>query len=248
MIVSDEFTLNGIKGSDEDMYLVTFDNDILTSRGIPFQRDVSSDGYSQLNPLFKDEDVVPDDVVLNFMYAIDDMAQQWTEDKIIQTKKWMITDDFIPFVTQDNPDYIYYLKCKKLESKMTQRGLGVLEGTFIPISHFAYKKTYHKITVTEPTNILLTNPSDIEYKPVIKIKNLGNVSTINKIGDFEITGLETNEIVTIDNLILTVESSLEQNRFSKCNRKWLKLLPGENQLTVSGNCEIEILCEFPIVL
>ena len=248
MIVSDEFTLNGIKGSDEDMYLVTFDNDILTSRGIPFQRDVSSDGYSQLNPLFKDEDVVPDDVVLNFIYAIDDMAQEWTEDKIIKTKKWMITDDFIPFVKQDNPDYIYYLKCKKLENKMTPRGLGVLEGTFVPISHFAYKKTYHKITVTEPTNILLTNLSNIEYKPVIKIKNLGNVSTINKIGDFEMTGLETNEIVTVDNLILTVESSLEQNRFSKCNRKWLKLLPGENQLTVSGNCEIEILCEFPIVL
>lgn len=248
MIVSDEFTLNGIKGSDEDIYLVTFDSDVLISRGIPFQRDISSDGYSQLNPLFKEEDVAPDDVVLNFIYAIDDMAQEWTEDKIIKTKKWMITDDFIPFVTQDNPDYIYYLKCKKLENKMTPRDLGVLEGTFVPISHFSYKKTYHKITITESTNILLTNPSNIEYKPVITIKNLGNVSTINKIGDFEIAGLETNEIVTIDNLILTVESSLEQNRFSKCNRNWLKLLPGENQLNVSGNCEIEILCEFPMIL
>lgn len=248
MIVSDEFTLNGIKGSDEDIYLVTFDNDVLISKGIPFQRDISSDGYSQLNPLFKDEDVIPDDVVLNFMYAINDMAQQWTEDKIIKTKNWMITEDFIPFVTQDNPDYIYYLKCKKLENKMTPRGLGVLEGTFVPISHFAYKKTYHKITVTNSTDILLTNPSTIEYKPVVRIKNLGDVSTINKIGDFEITGLATNETVVIDNLILTVENLNGENKFSKCNRNWLKLLPGENQLNVNGNCEIEILCEFPIVL
>lgn len=248
MIVSDEFTLNGIKGSDEDVYLVTFDNDILISKGIPFQRDISSDGYSQLNPLFKDEDVVPDDIVLNFMYAINDMAQQWTEDKIIKTKKWMITEDFIPFVTQDNPDYIYYLKCKKLENKMTPRGLGVLEGTFVPISHFAYKKTYHKVTVTESTNILLTNPSSTDYKPVVRIKNLGDVSTINKIGDFEITGLATNETVVIDNLILTVENLNGENIFSKCNRNWFKLLPGENEYNVNGYCEIEILCEFPIVL
>ena len=77
---------------------------------------------------------------------------------------------------------------------------------------------------------------------------MGDSSTINRIGNFEITRLDTNETVTIDNLILNVVNSNEINRFSNCNRKWLTLVPGENELQVSGNCELEILCEFPIIL
>lgn len=249
MVISDEFTLNGIKGSDKNVFLVTFDNEVLINKGIPFQRNVSSvDGYSQLNPMFKKEDIPPDDVVLNFIYMENDVPMIWTEDKIIEIKKWIITDDFIPFITEDNPDYIYYLQCKKIQNKMTPNGLGVLECTFVPFSHFAYKSLYNKITVTSPRNILVTNPSMYNYNPVIIIKNLGSSSTINKIGEFEITELSTNEIVTIDNLILSVINSNEVNKFSNCNRKWLTLIPGINELQVSGNCELEIQCEFPIVL
>lgn len=249
MVISDEFTLNGRMGSDENMYLVTFDSEVLINKGIPFQRDISSvDGYSQLNPMFKDEDVPPDDVILNFLYMENDVPMEWTEDKIIKVKKWIVTDDFIPFITQDNPNYKYYLKCKKIQNRMTPSGLGVLECTFVPFSHFLYKSSYNKITITSQTNILITNPSIYNYNPVIIIKNLGDSSTINKIGEFEITGLDTNEIVTVDNLILSVINSNGINKFSNCNRKWLALVPGENELQVSGNCELEILCEFPTIL
>ena len=153
MVISDEFTLNGRLGSDENMYLVTFDNEILINKGIPFQRDLSPvDGYSQLNPMFKDEDVPPDDIILNFIYIENDIPMEWTEDKIIKVKKWIVTDDFVPFITQDAPGYKYYLKCKKIQNRRTPNGLGVLECTFVPFSHFVYKSSYIKITITSQTN------------------------------------------------------------------------------------------------
>lgn len=248
MVFSDKFTLNGIESSDEDIYLVTFDSELLSSTGIPFERSISSDGYSQLNPVFKESYDVPDDIVLNFIYAIDDIPQEWSEDKLIETKKWLITDDFVPFISEDNPDYIYYLICKKIESKMTPHGLGVLECTFTPMSHFAYKKSYNKITITSPTDIIITNPSTTEYKPIINIKNIGNTSTINKISEFEIKGLNKDEVVEVDNLMLTVLNSNDENKFANCNRGWVTLSPGENTLKLSGNCDIEIICEFPILL
>ena len=249
MVISDKFILNGIEGVAKDISLVTFDSEVLTNTGIPFSRNINAvDGYSQFNPLFNEEDVVPEDIVLNFMYSIDGVPQEWGEWKVLDVKKWIITDDFIPFQTFDNLDYTYYIKCKKIQNRMTPHGFGVLECTFTPLSHFAYKKVNTTITVTKLSSLTIQNPSIYNYKPIIQIKNLGTTSTINKIGDFEIKGLNTNEIVTIDNLMLSVVNSSNVNRFSNCNRGWVELIPGENILSVNGNCEIKILCEFPIVL
>lgn len=249
MIISKDFILNEIEGSSKDIYLYTFNSDVLTSVGIPFQKNISStDGYSQLNPMFKEEDVEPDDITLNFIYVENNIPQIWSEEKLIETKKWMITDDFIPFITQDNPDYVYYLKFKKIENKMTPSKRGVLEATVKPFSHFAYRKLQVEIDITSPTTIDINNVSLYDYKPIVVIKNKGDINTINKIGNFEITGLQTNEVVEIDNLIMTVLNSNNENRFSKCNRNWLTLSPGINTLAISGNCEIEIKCEFPVSL
>ena len=249
MVISEKFTLNGIEGFSKNMYIVTFDSDVLINKGIPFSRNINSiDGYSQFNPMFRDEDTPPDDIILNFMYIENNMPQIWDEEKILDVKKWIITDDFIPFTTQDNPNYIYYLMCKKIQNKMTPEGLGVLECTFTPFSHFAYNAYNSTITVKSSKNIVIDNPSIYSYEPIIKIKNLGNEETVNKIGDLEVTGLATNEKVTIDNIMLTVINENNENRFSKCNRNWVSLSPGENIVPVSGNCEIEILCEFPISL
>lgn len=249
MVISDKFTLNGIEGSSKNTYIITFDSDVLINKGIPFSRNINSvDGYSQFNPMFGEEDTPPDDIVLNFMYIQNNIAQKWTEEKILDIKKWIITDDFIPFITQDNPNYTYYLKCKKIQNKMTPEGLGVLECTFTPFSHFAYKIYNSTTTVKSSTNITIDNPSIYSYEPVIKVKNLGNEATVNKIGDLEIKGLATNEKVTIDNIMLTVINENDENRFSKCNRNWISLTPGKNIIPVNGNCEIEVLCEFPMSL
>ena len=249
MVISDKFILNEIEGKSKDVSLVTFDSEILIDTGISFSRNINAeDGYSQFNPMFNDEDIVPDDIILNFMYDKNGIPQEWTEWKILDIKKWIITDEFIPFVTFDNLDYIYYIKCKKIRNRMTPYGFGVLECTFTPLSHFAYQKIEFNMNVTELNNIIIQNPSMYKYKPIIKIKNLGDISTVNKVGSFEISGLNKNEVVVVDNLMLGVVNSNGDNRFSNCNRGWVELMQEENNLQLNGNCEVQISCEFPIVL
>lgn len=248
MVVSDEFSFNGKSSLETNIYIVTFDDEILMEKGIPFEKNISPlDNYSQLNPMFQYEESEPEDVILNLIYMIDGIPMEWSNEKIIDVKKWLVTDYFAEFITQDNPEYKYYLQCKKIQNKMTINGIGVLECTFTPLSHFAYKHLQNRFYSSQ-RNINIDNPSIYDYKPIITIKNLGDKQTINKIGSIEIVGLEYNEIVTIDNLMLTVINSSGTNRFNTCNRKWITLTPGRNSLSISGNCEIEILCEYPIIL
>lgn len=251
MVISKDFILNGITNTSKDVIIVSFENDILTSVGVPFSRSVSSSGeYSSNNPLFKKEEKEPDEIVLNFMY-IDKhyIPQQWTESKIIDIKEWIVTEDFIPFISGDNPNYVTYMMCTKIENKMTPEMLGVLECTFKPFSHYKYKKYSKKTTLSGVSKTFtINNPSIEVYKPVIVLTNLGNTSTVNKVQDFEITGLANGETVIIDNLMKTVLNSDDENKFSLCNRTWVELKQGDNNLTINGNCEIEILCEFPVLL
>jgi hypothetical protein len=46
----------------------------------------------------------------------------------------------------------------------------------------------------------------------------------------------------------TVLNSNDENKFSLCNRTWVELAQGSNEIAMSGSCEIEILCEFPVLL
>ena len=251
MVISKDFILNNITNTSKDVIIVSFDNDVLTSVGVPFSRNISVSGeYSSSNPIFKKEETVPDDIVLNFMYVNEHyVPQQWTESKIIDIKEWIVTDDFIPFISEDNPNYVTYMICTKIENKMTHNMLGVLECTFKPFSHYKYKRYSKKTTLSGlPKTFNINNPSMKTYKPIIILTNLGYKSTVNKIQDFEITGLETGETVIIDNLMKTVLNSDDENKFSLCNRAWVELEHGMNELEINGNCEIEIICEFPVLL
>ena len=60
-------------------------------------------------------------------------------------------------------------------------------------------------------------------------------------------GLKNNECVTIDNLLCTVMNEDGENRFSTCNRVWLKLKRMENTIEISGSCKVKIKCEFPVM-
>lgn len=251
MVISKDFILNDITNTSKDVIIVSFESDVLTSVGVPFSRSISSSGeYSSSNPIFKKGETEPDDIVLNFMYVNEHfIPQQWTESKIIDIKEWIVTEDFIPFISGDNPNYVTYMICTKIENKMTPDMLGVLECTFKPFSHYKYKR-FTKNTTLKGSNktFIINNPSLEVYKPIIVLTNSGNESTVNRIQDFEITGLAKGETVIIDNLMKTVLNSNDENRFSLCNRTWVEFAQGNNEVVMNGDCEIEILCEFPVLL
>ena len=63
----------------------------------------------------------------------------------------------------------------------------------------------------------------------------------------EITNLQNNEVIIIDNLTKLVQTEDNVNKFSCCKGKWIQLTPREyNTITLSGNFKVEFICEFPV--
>lgn len=244
------FIFNNTPNTDMDVILVTFDDEQLNTIDVSYSREISSEEYSSSNPMYVINELEPEEIVINLMYVdAFDRPLEWTDEKIMDIKKWLTTDRFVSFVEQDS-DYTLYLMCSRIEKRMVLPSMvGVLECTFKPLTSYKYLEYSTSISVSGGTKSLgIENPTIEEYKPIIKITNLGSTSTVNKINSFEITGLAYKEEVTIDNLICTVFNSSGSNKFSSCNRAWVVLKPGYNTLNINGNCVVEILCQFPMPL
>lgn len=122
-------------------------------------------------------------------------------------------------------------------------------------SPFAYTlpKTFsYDISGTQDVVLRSRSTMNEPYYPQIVVKmNGGNtVSIINHTdGDreFKLTEIpQPQDAVTVDceNGILTASSGL--NLYPYFNFKFPRLVRGDNQLTISGNCQVTFTCEFPV--
>lgn len=252
MFISENFIFNNVSNVYQGVIAVELDTNVLNDIGVVFNRNISKEeGFMST---YKVEDGDTEDIVLNLMLIDKNgIDKEWTQEDIKRVKDWLIQDDFKPFISSDNPDHVYYIQCSSIKNRFTFDKHGVLEVRFKLMDQYAYEKYDETFIVKGSSNIIINNTSNSNYYPIIQITNEGNTSTVNKIGDLELTGLNINESVIIDNLMLTVESgtlsrNVERNKFSCCNRKWVKLVPGLNNLRMSGICTVRVLAEFPIVL
>lgn len=220
--------------------------DVLNEVGVPYTTELSIEdsGYIQ----FTEKDSETDDIVLELCLEKDNIALVWTNEIFNEIKSWLFSDDFEQFVSYDNLDYHYYFKCTKIVKKFNFAKKGVIEVTFKPLNHYAYKSVEISKIVKGKEFIDIYNESGKEYEPIIIIENHGTEKTINKVNDFEITNLKEGETVKIDNYMLTVQNEDNENKLSDCNRNWVILESEENQLLIEGNCKVTILCEFPKVI
>ncbi len=243
------FIFNNIPNTDMNVILVTFDDEQLNTIDVSYSREISSEEYSASNPMYIVNESEPEEITISLMYVDSlDRPLQWNDDKIMEIKKWLITDRFVSFIEQDS-DYTLYLMCSRIEKRMVLPSMvGVLECTFKPLTSYKYLEYSTSVSVNGSKSLGINNPTDEIYKPIIKITNSGSTSSTIKINSFSITGLGNREVVTVDNLICTVFNNNGLNRFSTCNRAWIVLEPGYNVLNISGNCTVEILCQFPMPL
>ena len=244
------FIFNNIPNTDMNVILVTFDEEQLNTIDVSYSREISSEEYNSSNPMYVINEVEPEEIVISLMYVdSSDRPMQWDDEKIMEIKKWLITDNFVPFIEQDS-DYTLYLMCSRIEKRMVLPSMmGVLECTFKPLTSYKYLEYSTSTRVSGGIKTLgVENPTAETYKPIIKITNFGSTGTVNRINSFEITGLEYKEVVIVDNLICTAINEKGLNRFPTCNRAWVTLEPGYNVLSINGNCTVEILCQFPMPL
>lgn len=248
--ISENFSFDDISNKTYGVELVTVDNDsIINQFGMTYSENLEKQDSPSLNPLFKSSgEKEPDDITLCFaLVNLNGEPIQWSSDKIEEVYDWLMTDDFAPFVSDDNLDMVYYFKTIGINKQFTHDMKGYLEVKFKPYSTYGY----NRVVSTGSSRIVISNTSNLDssYKPVIEVTGTGeDVSIVNdsipNSEPFVISKLDGK--VNVDNLYRTVETDDGVNMLPKCNRKWIVLKRGLNALTITGG-SVKVICEFPIV-
>ena len=121
----------------------------------------------------------------------------------------------------------------------------------IPTSNVKLNNTSSTSSVSETIN----NLSNLyqNYKPKVVIKSLGTstirITNTNNNSYIELDGLGNGETVTVDCLMGTVIDSNKVNRFDLLTGyNLIGLVKGNNNITLSGEADVEFICEFPIII
>ena len=233
-----------------NMCIFTMDNDILNNIGIEYSSEIEVEtNLVEYNPYFTEKPSSVEEIELNLLLYNPYTFETLSIDSynINEIYEWLVTDDFAPFVSDDDREITYYFKVTKLSKVLTFDKKGYLKVVFQPYSKYCYKRKEYTLSTASETTLEIYNESKLIYKPIIKITNLGDETTVNKINGMEITNLQNNEVIIIDNLTKLVQTEDNVNKFSCCKGKWIQLTPREyNTITLSGNFKVEFICEFPV--
>lgn len=257
IFLSENFLWNNIDNSELGLIICTMESDILNTYGLAYTDELEWEETFNNYPYYKKSTNQPETINLKF-FLVDANSQPlvWNDFKLQEICSLFITDEFKPFVSYDNLDNVYYLKATRIEKVFNSARQGYLDITFQPYNKYCYKKQVNKVIVNGEKEFTIVNYSNLDelYAPIITIKNLGTLDTVNSVlntslsdESLEIKGLETNETITIDNLMLSVVDELGNNKFMHQNRKWVKLRQGLNKIKIVGNCEVEFKMEFPLI-
>ena len=252
MFINENFTFNGIRSETLGISIATLnDTSMFHDMGVEYTSSMSVENDAvNYNPLFTESFELPREIeMMLLMYNPNTMEPMSIKEIDIEDiYDWLITEDFAPFISDDDMDLVYYFKVTKIQKYLTHKGTGVLKVTFLPYSKYCYKREEFGRSVSGSAIMSITNPARMDYMPIIEVTNLGDVSTVNQINDMIITGLTSGETVVIDNLMKVVQSRNGENKFSCCNRKWITLRKkNETILTLNGNMRIKVICEYPVV-
>lgn len=152
-------------------------------------------------------------------------------------------------IVQDDMAGVYF-NCMLTDPKITRIG-NLLSGLSFTVTcdsptawNFPKTTTYTYFTSVVDNTIVFNNASDdigtyIYPQNVITVNNFGGDVTITNLSDsnrvFSFTALSANEVITIDNGLQTISSSTGLKRLSNFNKKFLRLVPGVNNLRIQGS-------------
>ena len=258
MFYSPYFTFNGTHCLDMGVRIVSFSSDVLNEVGINYKEDVVV-GETSKNSFFYRKKTTPEPITVNLaLVDNNENPLKWDYANINKITRWLLKPYFCEFTSEDTPELIYYFKCLGITKKLNHNKHGVLEVTFQPESNYGLTSTlYFSHICHEKLDTYIDNVSNIgeNYFPKIEIiqhsKNKDDIIINNKDVSKEplvVKNLEYGEKVTIDNQMKTIESSLGVNRLNDINRSWIELKYGINNFSITGECQINIVCQFPMII
>ena len=199
MFVNPNFTFNGIYSQDMNVSIATFDTNMFNDIGIEYTSDISIENdLVEYNPYYTESFSESSDIELNLV-IYDSTTMEAIDIDLVdmeQIMDWLCTENFAPFISDDDRDLIYYFKVVGIQKVLTFNNKGYLKVTFKPYSKYAYRRREYEIEVNGNTSIEIFNHSRTIYCPIIEVTNLGDTSTINNANDV---------FKVLDNLVNTVD-------------------------------------------
>lgn len=254
-----EFYFDSIHSSKYKVCIIDFNSsDIVKQIGGNFSISTEKDNSYRNNLLYRETECMSENITLQLCKTD---KQPWNIADILNINGWLFQENFKKFQPTDfdNQGYniIYYLKAIDMKKFFNTNMEGYIEVTFQSYDGFAYIVPNINMVINGNETRTVVNQSNInkKYYPKIKITNWGdskNEITITNLttGDeLVISGMENNEVITIDCAIGSVVNTSGVNRFEVLqNFNFIGLAKGNNTITLSPNCSASFICEFPIIL
>jgi predicted phage tail component-like protein len=254
-LINTEFNFDGRDSVSEGVSIVRIESGIPSRKYISGKEILETHPNNALYPHFFGVKYPPITFRVTFTCEDEDMDDA----KLYDLANWLITNEYKPFISYDNPSKVYY--CMGIsESDFYTNGSnqGYFEVDFRCRDGFGWTipsiVEYDLSDITVPTTIQVINHSNVLdlYYPEMEIElqdtNMA-VSLVNLSNDnytFSFSGLTIGETITIDNQKRRIESDVSTNRFDKFNKNWFKLVKGVNNIQVTGKCIIKFKMQFPI--
>lgn len=197
--------------------------------------------------------------------------------KLSDIAAWLYQDDYKPFISNDNPDILYYIKfVDEHELFLGSNDQGYITLSFISNAPWAWGREFEytvDLRKTGETEIIIDNISNeknynglfvsIEYyrynNEPYTICNLRNTKIDNAfiLDDLYIENKKIDKYSILDGETIQIhmgyqdvvsDNPLLPSRMINCNRKWVNLLYGENTLRLTGHGIFTIKCQFPLIV
>lgn len=256
---SGEFYFNNIHSSIYKVCIVDVnESNVLKQVGSTFSISMEEDFSLRGNAVHRETSKTLENIVLQLCKTNN---KPWTIGDISEIIGWLFHNDFKKFQPTDlnNQGYnlIYYLKAIDFKKVLNANMEGYLEITFKSYDGYVYAIPTYSLTVSGGETKSINSLSNINniYYPKMKVMNSGdktNIITIRNVttsNELVISEMNPGETVIIDCAIGSVVNTNGKNRFSILKTfDFIGLNRGVNTISLSNNCVIEFICEFPMII
>ncbi|MDP4268366.1 MAG: phage tail family protein [Bacteroidota bacterium] len=241
------FQYDGVNSSDFNIVNVTVDGNMYNE---PFLANRTIKEFTVIGrdkPYFSR--VVRDPLSFSINFAFEDI---WDDELISNIKQWLNVNYYKPLRFSEDEDKIYYAMCVDSPS-ITHNGLkeGYVTLNFRCDSPYAYSPEImtNWYDTSIQNNLTLDNLGDVEIYPQLYITKVGDgdlaINNTSSGSSMQFTNLLDQEELYITCEKTYIETSIPNfYRYDSFNEDWLKLVYGQNNIQIIGNCKVKFQYEY----
>jgi predicted phage tail component-like protein len=250
-MISYKFTFDDTTSESMGVYLVRMSSGMFPISYVAGKEILEEYPSRASSPYFFRTKKSPYTMTLTFSTLSNDMDAT----KLKDIASWLIQDEYKAFVSDDNPDKIFYLMAtNQIDFYTNGNNEGYFDITFrcqFPYALTSASTPTYEITSSGTITIENDSNTSTYYYPEIEITtcstgivSLVNTSDNNRTTSF--TSLSNGLDIYMNGDKKQLITSDGSYIYDKFNKIWLRLVQGTNVINVTGNVIIEFRTQFPV--